>query len=205
MTVLVDAVALLSLGITLVGIISIVRPLSSIRIRSRRTALLLAVTGFVAAVTFVNLHDETLTPEQRKAEYEAQLASKTQRTTRSAKGITSDSVAGIEYTVNQTRWKSRVGSMFSGQRADGEYLVLDVTLRNSTSKPQFAPEFYLVDQEGREYAPNNTGMMHADGGKLVLTELNPGVEVRGSLVFELPSKKHSVRLLARNSPINSAQ
>jgi uncharacterized protein DUF4352 len=83
-----------------------------------------------------------------------------------------------------------VGPAELPQRANGQFCLVDVTVRNSGTEPALldpgAQE--AIDAQGRHYPMSDRATVFVnDGDPTLLEEIGPGKSVPGVLPFELPS------------------
>ncbi len=71
------------------------------------------------------------------------------------------------------------------ERANAEFVVIDVTARNDDTSSSTLPPFHLMDKDGRTYDQSSAGTFSA-GFFSVLEGLNPGVSKRGNVAFDVP-------------------
>lgn len=96
------------------------------------------------------------------------------------------SVGYWSYTCNKAFWTPFLGfDPYSTERANGDFIVLDLTVRNDDNSESTMPPFHLVDTDGRIYDESAAGSM-SQGFFSVLEGLNPGVSKRGMVAFDVP-------------------
>lgn len=85
--------------------------------------------------------------------------------------------------------KTSVGSDFSKSTAQGHYCILDIAVKNIGKEAQtiFSSNMKLIDSEGREFKTDDMAMMNAGQTDLWLKEINPGNQVNGQLIFDVPT------------------
>lgn len=94
-------------------------------------------------------------------------------------------VGYTSYTVHGVTWKKRLGNAYFGEDADARYLLVDVTIKNEDKENRMIPPFTLQDGAGLSYDESHNSYLL--GNKhLTLYSLNPGVQRRGTLVFDIP-------------------
>lgn len=101
----------------------------------------------------------------------------------------------IAYTVTNARTGSSVGGQFISEEADGQFIVIDVSMENRGSEPVdiSSNQFKLVDGEGNTYEPDTDAMITVDNS-VVFEELSPDVSQDGVVVFDVPSGKSGWKL-----------
>jgi len=65
------------------------------------------------------------------------------------------------------------------------FLFVEVSVRNDDTKPRMIPPFRMVDENGAEHETSSKAWA-VEGSIGVLDSLNPGVEKRGNIVFDVP-------------------
>ena len=103
-------------------------------------------------------------------------------------------VGYFAYVVNDVQWKTVLGDRgLVQERPDAAFLVVDITVINNADKPKYFESPQLVDSSGRTFTSTWNAAI-AEGSKLVLKELNPGVGSSGEIVFDVPHGSYSLKL-----------
>lgn len=89
------------------------------------------------------------------------------------------------YICNGASRTPFLGDSISLQRANGVFVVVDLTVRNNDTSSSTLPRFQLVDGQGRRY-DQSTAVMLSDRFFGVLESLNPGVTERRNIAFDVP-------------------
>jgi hypothetical protein len=104
-------------------------------------------------------------------------------------------IGHFAYSVNGIEFVKSIGTdSYSKATADGIFLVVDLTLKNFGDEAHMLDDsFYkLTDVSGTEYSTAGSDVMLAMSmiGKetLFLKEVNPNIQKKGYLVFEVPEK-----------------
>jgi hypothetical protein len=97
------------------------------------------------------------------------------------------------YRVNGYRWTPYIGDGFLGQKADAEYMIVDLSIRNDDRTESTLPSIVLVDDQGREFEQSSHSFLLRNSFSL-LKQLNPTVESRGTLLFDIPPGEYTIRL-----------
>jgi hypothetical protein len=108
------------------------------------------------------------------------------------------SVGYWKYTCNRAFWTPFLGNPldpYSMQRANAQFLVVDITAENNDTSSSTLPPFQLADVDGRTYDQSSDAMM-SRGFFDVLENLNPGVSERGMIAFDVPSDRVYVLVLS---------
>jgi hypothetical protein len=90
--------------------------------------------------------------------------------------------------------------------ANATYLVLEMEMTNVAKKPReyiFRPICRLIDEAGTEYTFDQTLSMMADvqgrRSPNVIRELNPGVPITQTFIFDVPRKVYRLMVMVPNS------
>lgn len=112
------------------------------------------------------------------------------RSNRVAVGETAK-VADLRYSVGSVERDDKFGGFFSAARADGEFVVVQLTVENKGSKPRpFAPASIQLHAEDLEFHVSipPKGEFHdaiqASGSKRIA--LQPGEKIEGPILFDVP-------------------
>jgi hypothetical protein len=93
------------------------------------------------------------------------------------------------YQVNGIQWKTRLGDAYFGKTADARYLLVNVQIKNEDRENRMIQNFTLVDEQGATY-DETADRMYLGDKSLFLNTLNPGVQKRAVLVFDVPPDHH---------------
>jgi hypothetical protein len=106
------------------------------------------------------------------------------------------SVGYWTYRVNGAYWTPLLGvDPYSMERANGEFVVVDVTARNDDTSSSMLPPFQLADAKGRTY-DESSGATFEQGFFSGLKSLNPDVSDRGDVAFDVPPGRQYVLVLS---------
>ncbi|MCM1014025.1 MULTISPECIES: DUF4352 domain-containing protein [unclassified Brevibacterium] len=111
-----------------------------------------------------------------------------------------DAVAadGWEITVDKVEdGVSTVGSEYLNTKAQGQFVKVSVSVKNTTSEPAFFYEdnIKLGDDKGNAYSSDSEAGLYADEDSILfLEEINPGNTAEGVLVFDVPKDVSPDRL-----------
>ena len=97
------------------------------------------------------------------------------------------------YRCAGARWQRSIGSEYTRQYPDAEFLVVDLAVRNDDKTASVLAPLKLVDAEGREYDESSKGIF-MDNSFGMLKNLNPGVSSRGYAVFDVPRGKYELKV-----------
>lgn len=93
-----------------------------------------------------------------------------------------------------------VGSAYLGEKAQGQFVILHMTVKNTGDEAQYFSESeqVLTDAQGRKHKTDSAASLYyEDKNDLALgEEINPGNEVSGVLIYDIPkdAKPVSVEL-----------
>ncbi len=92
-------------------------------------------------------------------------------------------VTGVETGV------ARVGNDVLGQEAQGQYVLLHVTVTNIGTEAQYfdGSSQKLLDSAGREFSSDSSAAIYLDESNSFLNQINPGNSVDGIVVFDVPA------------------
>lgn len=101
---------------------------------------------------------------------------------------------GLAFVVNRFECgATEVGEGDDRSTAAGQFCILDITVRNEGANPAAfaAPAQLLRDEAARTYAldPRATASVSTSANRALgsFLQLNPGIEVQGLLVFDVPT------------------
>lgn len=95
------------------------------------------------------------------------------------------SIGGLNYSVKSVLRTTVVGSEFMRETADGEFIIVKISVRNTGHEPATISDsdFHLKNGDVT-YDASSKGMMN---GGFFLAKLNPGVSKTGSIIFDVPA------------------
>lgn len=97
------------------------------------------------------------------------------------------------YAVWRSWWFTKLSdNQYINQTPNAAFLFVELTVRNDDKKARSIPPFKLIDENGSEYDSSNKAWRVKDSMGL-LEELNPSVEKRGIIVFDVP-QQHRYKL-----------
>lgn len=90
------------------------------------------------------------------------------------------------YEVRRSWWSSKLSdNRYLNRKPDASFLFVELAVRNEDAKPRSIPSFKLIDYGGAEYKTSSHAWA-VEGSIGILESLNPGVEKRGFIVFDVP-------------------
>ncbi|WP_229070993.1 DUF4352 domain-containing protein [Actinoplanes sp. DH11] len=97
----------------------------------------------------------------------------------------------FEFTVSKVKCGvGKVGSDLVGEKAQGEFCLIDVKVKNIGKEAQtFADSAQKAfDAEKVEYSVDSAAAIYVNGeSQLFLEEINPGNTAKGKLIFDVPA------------------
>lgn len=170
------------------------------RVRKRRrkwpwALALVAVLGIIIGVVTTRGGDDTDTanvPQQETpAEPEAETA-----------GIGQPVRDGtFEFTVTGVEHRDSVGDPYLTQQAQGQYVVVTVQVSNiGDQQGSFTDsDQYLLDANNRQYSADSVAGTSISGNDVLYNPINPGNNVEGQLVFDVPPDTATDRIELHDS------
>ncbi|MGB7160935.1 MAG: DUF4352 domain-containing protein [Tepidisphaeraceae bacterium] len=134
--------------------------------------------------------------KQREQKASAEAAAAAAERAKSEKKIGETLHIGYtSYCVWRANWSSKLSdNEFLNKRANANWLIVEITVRNNDKKARTVPPFKLVDDQGREYETSTDGMF-IENAFSVLEDLNPDVSKQGLVVFDVPKgRKYRMKL-----------
>ena len=103
-------------------------------------------------------------------------------------------IAGdFAYTFNDMTKSKQIGEniagTFMGEKADGIFLILDVTIENigkESNNILIGSYVKILDDQGRTFEHNPTAEIYLKDDAFTFTQLQPGLPKRGKIVFDVP-------------------
>jgi Domain of unknown function (DUF4352) len=85
--------------------------------------------------------------------------------------------------------KKTVNGALGSSTAQGHYCILDVSIKNTGKEAQtvFSSNMKLIDDQGREFKTDDMAQMNTGQTDLWLKEINPGNQIDGQLIFDVPA------------------
>lgn len=98
------------------------------------------------------------------------------------------SLKGTAYTVNSVETTSTVGSGFTKTEANGEFIVIDLTLKNEEDEPATILEdnLKLIGGNGSQYSTSTDASLAVNDAFVLLEEIQPGLKQQGKLIYDVP-------------------
>ena len=85
--------------------------------------------------------------------------------------------------------KKTVNGALGSSTAQGHYCILDVSVKNTGNEAQtvFSSNMKLIDDQGREFKTDDMAQMNTGQTDMWLKEINPGNQIDGQLIFDVPT------------------
>ena len=96
-------------------------------------------------------------------------------------------VGEMVYVVDSAHTAQYIGTDFMGVQADGIFVVVDLTIKNTGSETKHISSSFMkiVDGEGRIFESDEEAWIYYDDN-LVFKQLQPGLSTRGKVIFDVP-------------------
>ncbi|MFJ6676259.1 DUF4352 domain-containing protein [Actinosynnema sp. NPDC091369] len=108
----------------------------------------------------------------------------------------------FEFTVQGAEKSASVGANdFLTRDAQGEFLLLRMTVKNIGDRPQsfFGENQKVFDAAGKQYSADSTAAIYLGDAKSLYEEINPGNQVAGVVVFDVPVGTEIVKVELHDS------
>lgn len=96
----------------------------------------------------------------------------------------------FEFTVKSTKCGvSKVGTNLLGAKAQGQFCLITINIKNIDKEAQMfdASNQKAYDAAGTEYSADGSAAIYANkNGETFLNDINPGNQVTGVVVFDIP-------------------
>jgi hypothetical protein len=114
------------------------------------------------------------------------------------------------HLVEKVERRKRLGNEFFGETADGEFLIVRLVVRNDSKATRTIGATFMtvVDAKGHEFSTSSDGCMalSMSGDKtaeLLLTEVQPGLEKKIAVVFDVPPGSKNLTLKVPSGLLDS--
>ncbi|GGO26958.1 DUF4352 domain-containing protein [Microbispora bryophytorum] len=107
----------------------------------------------------------------------------------------------FQFTVKKVSRADSVGSGFTEQKPKGEFILIVITVENIGDEAQsFAGSVQkLIDADGREYEADTGAALWLKDSKSMYEQINPGLSVDGTVVFDVPKGLNPVAIELHDS------
>ncbi|SCL28687.1 protein of unknown function [Micromonospora pallida] len=112
----------------------------------------------------------------------------------------------FEFTVKSSKCGvAKVGTDLLGQKAQGQFCLVTLNVKNIGKEAQMfdgsSQKAYAAD--GTEYSADGAAAMYANkNAETFLNDINPGNQVTGVLVFDIPKNVKLAKLELHDSPFS---
>lgn len=111
----------------------------------------------------------------------------------------------LEFTVTQVETGvTRVGDDMFGQDAQGQFVLVHVQVRNIGDESQLfdGSSQQLVDTQGRQHSADSSAAIYLGDANSFLNQINPGNQVDGIVVFDVPADAQLASITLHDSPFS---
>lgn len=112
----------------------------------------------------------------------------------------------FEFTVTRVDCgKKTVGDQYLNKAAQGQFCLVSVTVRNVGNEAQLfsGDSQKAFDADGTTFSNDGSAELYANNNaQTFLQEINPGNQVKGKLVFDVPESTKLVRMEMHDSPFS---
>ncbi|WP_435830900.1 DUF4352 domain-containing protein [Microtetraspora glauca] len=107
----------------------------------------------------------------------------------------------FSFKVTKLDTASKVGDDVLGKSAQGEFVLVNVTVKNIGDEAQsFAGDAQkLLDASGKEYSADSEAALYLGESKSLYEQVNPGNSVRGVVLFDVPKGTEPVAIELHDS------
>ena len=95
---------------------------------------------------------------------------------------------------------TRVGDQYFGAKAQGQFCMVKIKVKNISDAPTTfdGDNQTLINKKGQDFSADTEAMVYVnDENQTFLEEINPGNQVTGTLVFDIPKKSKPAKLLLK--------
>lgn len=108
----------------------------------------------------------------------------------------------FEFTVTQLEpGGTHIGPEGYGADAQGQFVLVHLTVRNIGNEAQYfdGSSQTLVDSQGRKFSADSSAAIYLDQSNSFLNQINPGNQVEGVVVFDIPADATLVSITLHDS------
>jgi hypothetical protein len=111
----------------------------------------------------------------------------------------------LTWTFTGTSRRSALGDAFLNKQADGVFLIVSAEVENTGNRAQYvsADMVKLVDDRGREFAPDTGAAFYLNEPALSFDQINPGIVKKGALVYDVPEDIRVARVRISDGLLSS--
>jgi hypothetical protein len=110
----------------------------------------------------------------------------------------------FEFTVTKLTTASMVGDQYFGKQAQGEFLMVHVTVRNIGTESQTfsGDDQQLLASGGRQFTADSDAATYLENSRSLYEEINPGNQVSGVVIFDVPKGTTPASIELHDSPFS---
>ena len=111
----------------------------------------------------------------------------------------------FEFTVTSVESGGvRIGNDTFGQDAQGQFVLVHLTVRNIGTEAQYfdGSSQKVADTQGRTHSSDGSAAIYLDDSNSFLNQINPGNEVQGIVVFDVPADAQLASIELHDSPFS---
>lgn len=115
-------------------------------------------------------------------------------------------VGNFAYTINSVSTTAQIGEnlmgTFIGEKADGIFLVLDVTIENvaKESKTLWDSNIKVIDDQGRTFEHDIAAEIYLkEGTGFTFEQMQPGLPKTGKIIFDVPADLKGMLIVSSDS------
>ncbi|MEH3154377.1 MAG: DUF4352 domain-containing protein [Gordonia paraffinivorans] len=108
----------------------------------------------------------------------------------------------FEFVVRGVRpGGTSIGPDFMAERAQGEFLLVDLTVRNIGDKAQSLDisSQKVLSEQGTQFSPNTAATIQVDDAAVFYEQINPGNALQVTVVYDLPAGTDATRIELHDS------
>jgi len=108
--------------------------------------------------------------------------------------VVGDGARQVQYAVTGFGTRGAVGGQY-GAEASGVFAILNINVQNvgNESFNLSSNVFTLVDVQKREYDVDTDAMIYMEDS-IIFEQVNPGLELQGTIAFDVPTDQQAPRL-----------
>ena len=107
----------------------------------------------------------------------------------------------LRFVVNSVKCgASRIGDQYLNTKAQGQFCLVKIKVKNISDGPTTfdGDNQTLINTKGQDFSADTEAMFYAnDDNQTFLEEINPGNQVTGTLVFDIPKKSKPDHMLLK--------
>ncbi|MBI5391249.1 DUF4352 domain-containing protein [Candidatus Woesearchaeota archaeon] len=158
---------------------------------------------------------ETISTIEQSLSFESNLRGLLLNTTIACQGIKKSrgkigqkiSIDYLSYTVLEVESFTKMGTAMFSKLTNGKFIKVNVEILNNAkeTKEIFSPRFRLIDGLGREYDRLNDDYLYITDTISFGNQLQPGLPIKGSVVFEVPKDSSDLMLTIKGDALSLSQ